>query len=41
MDERVKRIYEAADYIKGRIGNGKPLAGIVLGSGLGKLAEKI
>ena len=41
MNERVKRIYEAADYIKGRIGNGKPLAGIVLGSGLGKLAEKI
>lgn len=41
MDERVKRIYEAADYIKRRIGNGKPLAGIVLGSGLGKLAEKI
>lgn len=41
MDERAKRIYEAADYIKGRIGNGKPLAGIVLGSGLGKLAEKI
>ena len=41
MDERVKRIYEAADNIKGRIGNGKPLAGIVLGSGLGKLAEKI
>ena len=41
MDERVKRIYEAANYIKGRIGNGKPLAGIVLGSGLGKLAEKI
>lgn len=41
MDERVKRIYEAADYIKGRIGEGKPLAGIVLGSGLGKLAEKI
>ncbi len=41
MNERVKRIYEAAEYIKGRIGNNKPLAGIVLGSGLGKLAEKI
>ena len=41
MDERVKKIYEAANYIKGRIGEGKPLAGIVLGSGLGKLAEKI
>lgn len=41
MDERVKKIYEAADYIKGRIGDAKPLAGIVLGSGLGKLAGAI
>ncbi|MBE6223744.1 MAG: purine-nucleoside phosphorylase [Bacteroidales bacterium] len=41
MDERVKKIYEAAEYIKGKIGDVKPLAGIVLGSGLGKLAELI
>lgn len=42
MDERVARIYSAAEYIKGRIGaSAEPLAGIVLGSGLGKLADKI
>ena len=41
MDERVKRIYEAADYVKSRLGGKTPLAGIVLGSGLGKLADKI
>ena len=41
MDQRVERIYQAAEYIKGRIGTEAPFAGIVLGSGLGKLAEKI
>jgi len=41
MDERVLRIQQAADYIKERIGERAPLAGIVLGSGLGKLADKI
>lgn len=41
MDDRVKKIYEAAEYIKGKIGDVKPLAGIVLGSGLGTLAELI
>ena len=42
MDERVARIYSAAEYIKGRVGaSAEPLAGIVLGSGLGKLADKI
>lgn len=41
MDERVKRIYDAAAYIKEKTGNVKPIAGIVLGSGLGKLAELI
>lgn len=41
MDERVLRINEAAEYIKGQIGSRKPFAGIVLGSGLGKLADKI
>ena len=42
MDERVARIYSAAEYIKGRIGaSAEPLAGIVIGSGLGKLADKI
>ena len=41
MDSRIERIYAAAEYIKNRIGERKPVAGIVLGSGLGKLAEKI
>lgn len=41
MDERVLRIQQAAEYIKGRIGERLPVAGIVLGSGLGKLADKI
>lgn len=41
MDTRIEKIYAAADYIKKRIGDSKPVAGIVLGSGLGKLADKI
>lgn len=41
MDERVKKIHEAAGYVKARLGGEIPFAGIVLGSGLGKLADKI
>lgn len=41
MDQRARKIFSAADYIKSRISDKKPLAGIVLGSGLGKLADKI
>ncbi len=41
MDDRVLRIQEAANYIKSKIGEQIPFAGIVLGSGLGKLADKI
>lgn len=41
MDQRIERIYQAAEYIKGRIGDVEPFAGIVLGSGLGKLADRI
>lgn len=41
MDERVKRIYEAADYVKEKLSGRVPFVGIVLGSGLGKLADKI
>lgn len=41
MDERIERINTAAAYVSDRIGGRKPLVGIVLGSGLGKLAEKI
>ena len=41
MDERLDRIYRAAEYVKGRLGGREPFAGVVLGSGLGKLAHKI
>lgn len=41
MNERVKKINEAADYVKSRLNGRIPLAGIVLGSGLGKLADTI
>lgn len=41
MDERVKKIYEAAEYVAVKLGNSRPLVGIVLGSGLGKLADTI
>lgn len=41
MDSRVERINGAAEYIAAKLGGRKPFAGIVLGSGLGKLAEKI
>ena len=41
MDPRVERIMTAADYVASRLDGHKPMVGIVLGSGLGKLAEKI
>lgn len=41
MDDRMKTIRAAAEYILQRVGQDKPLAGIVLGSGLGKLADGI
>lgn len=41
MDTRVTKIYEAAEYVKSLLNNKEPLVGIVLGSGLGELAEKI
>ncbi|MBQ1937105.1 MAG: purine-nucleoside phosphorylase [Bacteroidales bacterium] len=41
MDPRMQIIRSSADYIKSRIGDRKPLVGIVLGSGLGRLGEKI
>lgn len=41
MDPRVERIMAAADYIAARLDGKTPYAGIVLGSGLGKLADKI
>jgi len=41
MDERIDRIATAAQTISEKIGGRKPLVGIVLGSGLGKLADGI
>ena len=41
MDERIERINGAAEYIGAKLGGRKPVVGIVLGSGLGKLADKI
>lgn len=41
MDPRLERIYQAAEFLKEKLAGRKPLAGIILGSGLGKLAEKI
>ena len=41
MDERVEKINHAARYVKSCIGAEAPAIGIVLGSGLGKLADKI
>lgn len=41
MDPRVQRIHTAANYVLERIGEQKPVVGIVLGSGLGKLADQI
>ena len=41
MDPRVEKIMTAAEYIAAKLEGRKPFAGIVLGSGLGKLADKI
>ena len=41
MDPRVERINAAAEYIAAILDGRKPFAGIVLGSGLGKLADRI
>lgn len=41
MDERYQRIATAAEFIRKQTGGETPAVGIVLGSGLGKLAENI
>ena len=41
MDQRLKTINQCADFIRSKADGRAPLAGIILGSGLGKLAEKI
>ncbi len=41
MDQRIEKINTAAEYVSARLGGRRPIAGIVLGSGLGKLADRI
>ncbi len=41
MDSRIEKINAAAQFVSEKLGGRKPVAGIVLGSGLGKLADKI
>ena len=41
MDERINKIDTAAQFIASRLEGRKPLAAIILGSGLGELAEII
>jgi len=41
MDPRSERIYAAARFVSSKLEGRQPLFGIVLGSGLGQLAEKI
>ncbi|MBR5702876.1 MAG: purine-nucleoside phosphorylase [Bacteroidales bacterium] len=41
MDERINKINTAAEFIESKLEGRKPLAAIILGSGLGKLAEII
>ena len=41
MDARLERIYRAADCLRDLLGERQPEIGIVLGSGLGKLADQI
>jgi len=37
----LSRIFAAADFIKEKLGDFKPIAGIILGSGLGQLGEQL
>ena len=41
MDELMKNLSETAEYIKSKAGNEKIEIGLVLGSGLGDLADEI
>jgi purine-nucleoside phosphorylase len=41
MDSRIRTYQVAADYIRQQTGGYSPIAGIVLGSGLGRLADRI
>ncbi len=41
MDQRTEKIYNAVEFIKERLEGRLPVAGVVLGSGLGKMADQI
>lgn len=41
MDERIIAVNEAAEYVNKCLGGRKPQVGVVLGSGLGQLADRI
>lgn len=41
MEDHIRNIQEAADYIKDHAGGRAPVVGIILGSGLGKLGDMI
>ena len=41
MDARIERINNASEYLKSKLEGRQPVVGIILGSGLGKLAERI
>ena len=41
MDPRLEQMHGASDFVQSRIGDRQPVLGIVLGSGLGRLAEMI
>ena len=41
MDERVEKICAAAAFVREKLDGRTPVAGIVLGSGLGNLADEI
>ena len=41
MDPRLEQMHGASDFVQSRLGKRQPLLGIVLGSGLGRLADQI
>ena len=41
MEKRLERIHNAADFVRSKLGEERPEIGIVLGSGLGRLADQI
>ena len=41
MDPRLEQIHSASEYVQSLLGDRRPEIGIVLGSGLGKLADRI